>query len=172
MMGEVKMRQSIEPQEALHRPTISLQELPRISSARVRYHQADVQIVGSFRKLVQKALLRQIRHHGAVLHVKIFREFLSHLIEQTFPSRYQHYIEPRSRKLPGEFRAYAGRGAGDERPRPESFPVDLDFHLRFFLLRFMAGLPAMSGPSGASHWPKESSGRLAAVDDVRRSRNK
>jgi hypothetical protein len=82
--------------------------------------------------------LRQIRHHGAVLHVKVFREALSHLVEQTFPSRYQYYIKPRSRKLPGEFPAYSGRGAGDECPRTESFLVNLGFHVRVFLLRFKA----------------------------------
>src|SRR6266481_7058816 len=92
MVGDVQMRHRTDPQGRSMQLPIKLQELARISGAGIGDDKADVEVVGDFRKLVEKTLLRQIRHHVAVLHVKAFREALSHFVEQTFPSRYQHYV--------------------------------------------------------------------------------
>src|ERR1700730_7437766 len=54
------------------------------------------------------------------------------------------YVDPRRCDLPRKFLAYSGRGAGNERPRTESFLVNLSFHERVFLLRFKARFPFIS----------------------------
>src|ERR1700738_2374502 len=51
------------------------------------------------------------------------------------------YVDPRRCDLPRKFLAYSGRGAGNERPRTESFLVNLSFHERVFLLRFQGLIP-------------------------------
>src|SRR6266404_5646922 len=81
MVGDVQMRHRTDPQGRSMQLPIKLQELAGISGAGIGDDKADVEIVGGFRKLVEKTLLRQIRHHVAVLNVKAFREALPHFVE-------------------------------------------------------------------------------------------
>src|SRR6202521_4180085 len=76
-------------------------------------------------------------HHVAVPHAKVLREALSHFVEQTFPSRYQHYVDPRRRDLPRKFLAYSRRGTRDKCPGAEPFFIECCSHLfaPFCLLR-------------------------------------
>src|SRR6202049_2572846 len=76
-------------------------------------------------------------HHVAVPHPKVLREALSHFVEQTFPSRYQHYVDPRRRDLPRKFLAYSRRGTRDKCPGTEPFFIECCSHLfaPFCLLR-------------------------------------
>ena len=71
-------------------------------------------------------------HHVAVPHAKVLREALSHFVEQTFPSRYQHYVDTRRRDLPRKFLAYSRRGTRDKCPGTEPF---LSSAALIFLLR-------------------------------------
>jgi hypothetical protein len=119
MVGDVQMRHRTDPQGRSMELPIKLQELAGISGAGIGDDKADFEIIGGFRKLVEKTVLRQIRYHAAVLHVEAIREALSHFVEQLFPSSYQHYVDPRRRDLPREFPADAGRGTRDKCPGAE-----------------------------------------------------
>src|SRR5258708_21235243 len=107
---------------------IKLQELAGLSGAGIGDEKADSEIGGGFRKLVEKTLLRQIRHHVAVLHVEAIREALSHFVEQLFPSSYKHYVEPLRRDLPRKFFAYSGRGTRDKCPGADPFFIECYSH--------------------------------------------
>src|SRR5437879_8843818 len=61
----------------------------------------------------------------------------------------QNYVDPRRCDLPRKFLADSGRGTRDERPRTESFLVNLGFHVRVFVLRFKARSPATAASRSA-----------------------
>ena len=112
VMRNVEMRQGIEPQKLFQFFPIDLEELARISSARIGHHKANIEVIGGFREISQESRLREILHDRAVLHVKIFRNLLPHLFEQGFPPGYEHDIDARS----AIWRA-------NSRPMPDEAPV-------------------------------------------------
>jgi hypothetical protein len=109
-----------------------------LSGAGIGDDKADVEIVSGGGELPDEILPREIKHDDSMLHTITFADFGSGFLKKCLSPRHKHNIDSRSRKLPGEFPAYSGRGAGDECPRTESFLVNLGFHVRVFLLRFKA----------------------------------
>src|SRR5919106_4619749 len=100
------MRERIESQKALQFFPIDLEELSRISGARVGHDQPDIKVICGLRKILQESRLRKIRHDRAELHLKVLCNRLSDLIEQSFSSGHKHHVDARSCNLAGELAAY------------------------------------------------------------------
>src|ERR671918_2328576 len=99
------MRERIESQKALQFFPIDLEELSRISGARVGHDQPDIKGICDLRKILQESRLRKICHDRAELHVKVLCNRPSDLIKQSCPPGHKHHVDAGSCNLAGEIAA-------------------------------------------------------------------
>src|SRR5580698_8354533 len=121
MVGDFQMRHRVEPQGRLKQLRIEFEELTGIAGAGVGDDQADVQVVRTFGKLVDEALLREVHRYDAVLDIRILRWAAREIGKAMIPASSR--VDPARRNEP--FRdllgpCQAGQAGSPTPPDPET----------------------------------------------------
>ena len=130
-------RATIHVHEAFFRRGIVVQKLAVVGKARVVDEHADVEVLGLPGDLREKIRRVKVGHYAATLDAMPVAQLASEGVKPLAAPGQQNKIYPCRGHLPGEFLAYAGGRAGNQRPFAIAVFKRFAAHRRSCLLRIM-----------------------------------